>query len=197
MEPERGINREDVEKAIWSLTGYTGDQSAVDALMAVVDAYWLAPLVPQNWAHLLLTLVTQILDSGGSYRLVTGERATPLTRDDIPAIAEAVESWHRTQHGHSMHPVSGAEQRPVDADVEAALARLRESAAPPVQRHLVERPITDGVLYPCAGCGKPKRREAYKTDASTPRGFRTKCKVCAGIWTTGQERMAFAATPGR
>jgi hypothetical protein len=63
------VTRAEVEQAIWKFTGFTGDQVQVDALLAIVDAYRLSPVVAEDTAHLLMNMSSQLLDSGGPVKL--------------------------------------------------------------------------------------------------------------------------------
>jgi hypothetical protein len=152
------VTREQVEQAIWQLTGYSGDQVAVDGLLAVVDAYKLSEAGSDDTAHLLLTMVTQILDTGGRMRLVTGEQPVPLTAADIPVIAAAA-----------------ADQ----------LAERRAERAERAERVRAER-AQEEILAPPAGearcreCGefKPLTREYWHADRSKATGFRSICITC-------------------
>lgn len=91
------VRRPDVERAIWELTGYTGDAVAVDALMLVIDTYAAGMAeaiagVPvtrrSDLYHVLVTYAAELIDSGGRMRLVPkGDAliaAVQRVKDEVP-----------------------------------------------------------------------------------------------------------------
>ena len=73
------IERPRIEKALWELSGFNGDQTQIDGVMVAIDAYaaGMADLLSKTdgpvggaYLHTLVTLAEQILDSGGRMRLV-------------------------------------------------------------------------------------------------------------------------------
>lgn len=83
------VERPDVERALWTFTGYKGDATAIDGLLTIIDAYALgqaqamaesAPAVVTAHVHTLVTLAEQLLDTGGRMKLVTSTPAPPQAR---------------------------------------------------------------------------------------------------------------------
>jgi hypothetical protein len=82
------IERPRIEKALWELSGFSGDQTQIDGVMVAIDTYaaGMAALlagaerpVSEAYLHTLITLAEQILDSGGRMRLVPPPSAAKST----------------------------------------------------------------------------------------------------------------------
>jgi hypothetical protein len=95
----QNISRAHVEKALWELTGFQGDQTVIDGIMVVADA-WNACTVEalaqsseafrDGYYHALVTMAEAIIDTGGRMRMVPPEAEPVLYAGDVDALAEAI-----------------------------------------------------------------------------------------------------------
>lgn len=98
-EGNKSISRADLEKALWELTGWQGDQSVIDGILIVHDAVAAgtaemlaaAPAnVREGYYHALVTMAEAIMDTGGQTRLVSPAAAPVLRADGVDELAEHV-----------------------------------------------------------------------------------------------------------
>lgn len=161
------ISRDDVEKALWQVTGWQGDQAAIDGVMVVIEA-WNASATEaltrssdsfrNGYYHALVTMASAILETGGKMRLVPPGAEPVLRAGDVDELAAAIV----------------ARLRPNTAAVEAA-ERIREFYGGPA-------PLPDGVVpaeKTCTGCGRSKPLETgFYKDAKGKFGRKARCKEC-------------------
>lgn len=153
------LSRDDVERAIWALTGWRGEQSMVDELLAVIDRYaWgcaggaPATLDPRQ-AHLAHLLVDDD-DSDDSDGEVQGAAGAPGTGEDSPSTLE---------------------NPPTPQAIPPTLEQFSSDDAG-LPGEPVLAPGEVGIV--CKGCGVEKPDEAFSVDRSTRTGRRGKCKAC-------------------
>jgi hypothetical protein len=135
-----GISRADVEKALWELTGWHGDQVVIDGVLLVMDA-WIATSAEalanspasfrEGYYHALVTAAEAILDTGGRLRLSVPE-TEPVLRagavDDLAArLAERVNNWD-------------------DGMLDALAARILEKLPEAARREEDRRTLADPLL---------------------------------------------------
>lgn len=145
------ITRSDVERALWSLTGWGGDQSVIDGLMIIIDSYAVLmggefraadPVVRENWAHLLVTLAAQITDSGARMHLAVPSPAADLGVAPEPASPVAVPPL--------------PEPEPFGPDLPCRVCGL----AKPADAFSVDRARPTGRKSICKDCQKSARAKA-------------------------------------
>jgi hypothetical protein len=146
------VTRQDVERAIWQLTDYRGDQVAVDALLAVIDAYKLSDYADEDVAHLLLTMTTQILDTGGRMRLVAAPEPLDvrLSKSDITSLKADTSIPHRT----------------------VSTAYREQQKVPVRERNGVSEQF-------CRLCEQWKPFDQFHADRQAASGRKGRCKACS------------------
>jgi hypothetical protein len=99
-----GISRADVEKALWQLTSWQGDQVVIDGVLTVMDA-WNATCTEElaessesfrdGYYHALVTMAEAIMDTGGRLKLAgpehdSGQKADQSADQLADQLAEKI-----------------------------------------------------------------------------------------------------------
>jgi len=184
------ISRADVEKALWQLTGYTGDQTIIDGVMLVMDA-WNActtetltrssPAFRDGYYHALVTMAEAIIDTGGRMRMVPPEAEPVLRAGEVDALAEAI--LRKLPDIRQEHE---DRQLLADPQLQESLAQLRAGnlGAPLMPaRKAVKAAQTvleadwDGQIT-CTRCGETKDQLDFHKDSKGRHGRKTRCREC-------------------
>lgn len=147
--------RDDVERAIWQLTGWRGEAIVVERLLSVVDAY-------------ALDRVNVALASG----------TMPLASPVIATTAGVMPGTPTHLYGETIPQGSGQSPRapkqsplPGESGTNAVLDSARESGSG----------ASDDQLIICRTCQEEKPAELFSVDRSTRTGRRGSCKSCDTI----------------
>jgi hypothetical protein len=145
------ISRADVEKALIEFTGYTGDQTSIDAIMVIISAHIAglaealaatSPLVRESCYHTLMTMAEQLLDTGGKLRLVNPNPPPPVPAAPVRDIRTAGNGYQKV-----------------------AAARPKNT-------------VNDDGTITCRTCRKDKATGEYFRDSKSATGFKGACKPC-------------------
>lgn len=194
----REISRADVEKAAWQLTGWQGDQVAIDGLLLVMDA-WVASAAEtlahspdsfrDGYYHSLVTMAEAILDTGGRMRLVPPEAEPVLRLGEVDALAEAIlRKLPEIQREHEDAELLA------DPDLAESLAQMRngqlaeeitpeqilaqaDEAVARIEKRAAEEADWDENIT-CTRCGKDKHYLEFHKDAKGKHGRKARCKEC-------------------
>jgi len=141
------ISTAQVEKALWELTGFTGDQTVIDGILVVLHA-WAAAQAEElaksserfrdGYYHSLTLLAEAVLDTGGRMRLVPPEAQPVLHAGQVDELADiliaklGVATLEATQADQSILDLAEREldaAPPYNPDAPAPLADLSEKEA--------------------------------------------------------------------
>jgi len=93
------ISRSHLEKALWEMTGWQGDQVVIDGILLIHDAIVASDAESlakspesfrEGYYHSLVTMAEAVLDTGGRMRLVPPEAEPVLRAGDVDALAAAI-----------------------------------------------------------------------------------------------------------
>jgi len=182
------ISRGSLEKALWQLTGWQGDQVVIDGIMLVHDAVVATDAEalahsPESFRdgyyHALVCLAGEILDSGGRMRLVPPGAEPVLRAGDVDALAEAIlaklpEAARRAED----------ERLLADPDLAESLEQMRAGQGFTPGRKEIEAIADDfregeytGDIT-CTACGVSKPAADFYRDSKGRHGRKSRCKSC-------------------
>lgn len=184
---EDPVSRDDVERALYALTGWQKPQHLVDAALDVVDSYAQAVragrVVPARGGHATVACGRAHLDEHTcpvTVRVVREPAMVPVVGTTSP-YADTVKPA-RVRTGVRNEPtMTPAELLQVDGD---HLAQLSDAQRAARQVLLLN---TQG----CSTCGEVKSLDAFYRDKARLTGHASRCKDCANAATSARRK-----TPG-
>ena len=181
---EDPVCRDDVERALYALTGWQKPQALVDACLAVVDSYAtsvaLGVVVPRRDGH--VTAVTRCA------REHLDEHLCPVTvkRVEVP-VAAALDEAAETLPPKARAPRVGVRNEPTMTPGQLLLVADTEvdslTEAQRAARHtLMTR--SQG----CSTCGRVKSLDEFYRDKARLTGHASRCKDCANAATKARRK---------
>lgn len=182
------VTREDVERAIWTLTAWQGDQALVDELLAVVDAHVTAVFRGQADGG----------EASGDRLAETGQRwaggacgkcaALELPRV-TPTAGQVVISTHprgAVSESQASAPLKGSTPSPVTSQKQYSANSTSPGLSAPDEAVSAWRDdeanlavaAAVGQLHRCVGCAQLLPLDAFHRDKTAKRGVKSRCKEC-------------------
>ena len=181
---ESRVERDDVERALYALTGWQKPQALVDAAMAVIDSYAkgvkLGVVVPRRDGH--ATAVTRCT------REHLDEHLCPVTvkRVEVP-VAAALDEAAKTLPPRARAPRVGVRNEPTMTPAELLLVDdLHVDELTEAQR--AARHTLMMRSQHCSSCGTLKSLDDFYRDKARLTGHASRCKTCANAATAARRR---------
>lgn len=181
---EDPVSRDDVERALYALTGWQKPQALVDACLAVVDSYAtsvaLGVVVPRRDGH-----ATAVMRCTRSH---LDEHTCPVTvkRVEVP-VAAALDEAAETLPPKARAPRVGVRNEPTMTPGELLLVDdLHVDELTEAQR--AARHTLMMRSQHCSSCGTLKSLDDFYRDKARLTGHASRCKTCANAASAARRK---------